>query len=137
MSRTIIGGQDYSISRDGVGLLQNGKISTAIGGITIDLASAPIPPGDHHIEISTVMGGVEIYLPRYVEFTVDGSSVMGNKEVYNGLDFWTALLKKFQDLLHLPSDIPSHAIAPADSSRPVTIHFLINTGMGGVDIYRL
>lgn len=137
MSESMIGGQKYSISRDGVGLLKQGKISTGIGGITVDLVSAPIPPGEYHLELDAGMGGVEIYLPRSVEFTVDSNSVIGGKTVHEGLDFWKSMSKKFQDMLHLPSQIPDHAVASADGDRRVSIHFLINTGVGGIDIYRL
>lgn len=83
------------------------------------------------------MGGVEIYLPRYAELSVDNASILGSKTVHLGLDWWQAMTRKFQDLLHLSSEIPDHAVAPADSEKPVTIHFLIRTGAGGVDIYRL
>jgi len=137
MSSSVIGSQNYSISRDGVGLLKQGKISTGIGGITIDLVSAPIPPGEYHLEIDAGMGGVEIYLPRSVEFTVDSHSVIGSKTVHEGLDISKKMTKKLQDLFHLPSEIPDRAVAPADSEKPVSIHFLINTGLGGIDIYRL
>ena len=136
MSSTVIGSQNYSISRDGVGLLKQGKISTGIGGITIDLVSAPIPPGDYHLEIDAGMGGVEIYLPRWVEFTVDSHSVIGSKTVHDGLDFSKSITKKLQAMCHLPSGIPE-AAAPAEGAQPVTIHFLINTGLGGIDIYKL
>jgi len=118
-------------------LFQQGKIETGLGGVTLDLASASIPPGEYRLEISTGMGGVEIYLPRYVQYTIDGASVMGGKNIHEGLDWWKSMTKKFQDVLHLSNQIPDHAVAPISQEQPVVIHFLINTGLGGVDIYRL
>ncbi len=132
-----IGGQYYSISSSGMSIFQQGKISTAIGGITLDLASAPIPPGEYQLEISTGMGGVEIYLPRYVQFTIDGASVIGGKDIHEGLDWWKSMTKKFQDVFRLPNQIPDHAVEPISQEQPVIIHFLLNTGVGGVDIFRL
>ncbi len=137
MPQSGMGGQYYSISTSGVNLFQQGKISTGLGGITLDLASAPIPPGEYRLDIETMMGGVEIYLPRYVQFTIDGNSVMGGKNIHEGLDWWKSMTLKFQEVFRLPNQIPDHAVAPISQEQPVTIHFLINTGMGGVDIYRL
>lgn len=132
-----MGSQYYSISSTGMALFQQGKIETGLGGVTLDLASAPIPPGEYRLEISTAMGGVEIYLPRYVQFTIDGSSVMGSKNIHEGLDWWKSMTIKFQEVFRLSNQIPDHAVAPISQEQPVIIHFFINTGMGGVDIFRL
>jgi len=42
-------------------------ITSTIGGIEIDLASAPLEPGEHRLEIESTIGGIEIYVPRYVQ----------------------------------------------------------------------
>ncbi len=137
MPGTIIGGQYYSISHSGMALFAQGPITAGVGGVTIDLASAPIPPGDYRLEVNGGVGGVEIYLPRYVQFILDGTSVVGGKSVHEGLGAWKALENKLRALVHLPSQIPDHAVAPVDPERPVRLTLVINRGIGGVDIYRL
>jgi hypothetical protein len=134
---SIIGGQFISISSLGMGLFQTGKFSSGVGGLVVDLVSAPIPPGEYKLELSTVVGGLEIYLPRYVEFTIDSSSIIGGQDVHNGLGWWDSLVGKVSSALKLSDTIPEHAVAPLDPTRPVKIRLLLNTGVGGVDIYRL
>ncbi len=135
--KTSLGDQYYSISISGLAIFQQGELSTGVGSMVIDLASASIPPGEYTLSIRTGMGSVEIYLPNYVQITVDGSSVFGSKNIHEGLDWWKILSVKFQHLFKLPNEIPEHAVAPVSVEQPVLIHFFINTGMGGIDIYRL
>lgn len=132
-----MGSQYYSISISGMMLFEQGPIKTGMGGVTIDLASAPIEPGEYTMQIETGMGGVEIYLPRYVQFTTDGGPAFGGVNLHEGLGVWKTLGHKIKDALHLPDQIPDHALADFDPERPVRIHFIIKTGMGGIDIYRL
>src|SRR5579884_2681136 len=61
-----IGGQTYSISHSGMQLFEQGRINTLMSSTVIDLVSAPIEPGEYRLETSVTMGGVEIFLPRYV-----------------------------------------------------------------------
>ncbi len=114
-----------------------GPIKAGVGGVTIDLASAPLLPGEYRLQVNRGVGGIEIYLPRYVQFVLDGTSVVGGKNVHEGLGAWKTLENRLRALVHLPSQIPDHAVAPADPERPVRITLVINTGVGGVDIYRL
>lgn len=135
MSGSIIGSQHVSISHSGT-LLFEQKISTGVGGVTIDLASAPIPPGSYTLDMQTGMGGVEIYLPKYVKFVVDAHSVVGSQHVHEGTSYWQELKKKIKDTIHLSDEMPAHVAEPPAEGQ-VTIRFLIHTGMGGIDIYRL
>lgn len=132
-----MGSQYHSISLSGMMIFEQGPFVTNMGGMVIDLASAPIEPGDYTMEIRTGMGGVEVYLPRYVQFTIDGGAVVGGTNIHEGLGLWKGLMKSFQGTFSLPNQVPDHAVAPANPERPVRIHFVINTGMGGVDMYRL
>jgi hypothetical protein len=136
MSDLGIGGQFHSISASGMAIFDQ-PISSTIGGIVIDLASAPIEPGDHRLEISSGVGGIEIYLPRYVQFTVDGGSGIGGQDVHEGLSLWDKLVHKLRDKLSLPNQIPEHAVASADPSKPVKLKIVVDGVVGGLDIYRL
>jgi len=47
--------------RQGMSLFKY-PITSTIGGIEIDLASAPLEPGEHRLEIESTIGGIEIYV---------------------------------------------------------------------------
>jgi hypothetical protein len=51
-----------------------------MGGCTLDLREAALPPGELQITAVTVMGGVEIIVPEGVEVTISGFSLMGGYE---------------------------------------------------------
>jgi hypothetical protein len=136
-----IGGQAYSISHSGMQLFEQGRINTLMSSTMIDLVSAPIEPGEYRLEVSVTMGGVEIFLPRYVQFTLEGSALAGGRNVhdgsYEGPHIWETTRQKLRYVVNLPEQPPDFAIAPANPERPVRIHFVTHITMGGVDIYRL
>ncbi len=136
-----IGGQAYSISHSGMQLFEQGKINTLMSSTVIDLLSAPIETGEYRLEISVTMGGVEIFLPRSVQFTLEGSAIAGGRNVhdgyYEGPHIWEITRQKLRYVVNLPDQPPDFAIAPANPERPVRIHFVTHITMGGVDIYRL
>lgn len=136
-----IGGQAYSISHSGMQLFEQGRINTLMSSTVIDLVSAPIEPGEYRLEISVTMGGVEIFLPRSVQFTLEGSALAGGRKVYDGYyegpRIWEITRQKLGYVVNLPEQPPDFAIAPATPERPVRIHFVTHITMGGVDIYRL
>jgi len=136
-----IGSQSYSISHSGMQMFEQGKINTLMSSTVIDLVSAPIEPGEYRLEISVTMGGVEIFLPRYVQFTLEGSALAGGRKVHDGLyegpGIWEITKQKLRYVVNLPSQPPDFAIAPPNPERPVRIHFVTHITMGGLDIYRL
>jgi hypothetical protein len=79
-----LSGQSYSIAHSGMRLLQQGVIKTLMGGTLIDLVSAPIEPGEYRLEITVTMGGVELFLPHSVQFTLEGSAIAGGRNVHEG-----------------------------------------------------
>jgi hypothetical protein len=103
----------------------------------IDLVSAPIEAGEYRLEISVTMGGVEIFLPRYVQFTLEGSAFAGGRNVHDGPVIWETMERKLRYMVSLPDQPPDFAIALPNPARPVRIHFVTHITMGGVDIYRL
>ncbi len=136
MSTSIIGGNFHSISHSGADIFKE-PIRSGIGGMVVDLVSAPIPPGEHTLTIESGAGGIEIYLPRYAQFTVEGTRGLGGADVHEGLGFWSSLGHKIKDKLHLANQVPDHAVAPVDPAKPVKIKIHITHGIGGLDIYRL
>jgi hypothetical protein len=132
-----LSGQSYSIAHSGMRLFEQGSIKTLMGGTLIDLVSAPIEPGEYRLEITFTMGGVEIFLPRSVQFTLEGSALAGGRNVHEGPGVWETMKQKLRYVVTLPDQPPNFAIAPSNPERPVRIHFVTHITMGGVDIYRL
>lgn len=136
-----IGGQSYSIAYAGMQLFKQGRINTAMSSTLIDLVSAPIEPGEYRLEISVTMGAVEIFLPRYVQFTLEGSAFAGGRDVHEGLYegpvVWETIRQKLRYLVSLPDQPPAFAIAAPNPELPVRIHFVTHITMGAVEIYRL
>jgi hypothetical protein len=130
-------GQSYSISQSGMRLLQQGAIKTLMTGTMIDLVSAPIEPGEYRLEITVTMGGVEVFLPRSVQFTLEGSAIAGGRTVHEGPEVWETMKQKLRSVVNLPDQPPDFALAPSNPERPVRIHFVTHIRMGGIDIYRL
>lgn len=126
----------FSIAHSGMALFEK-PIRSTIGGIEIDLASAPIAPGEHRLEIEVTIGGIEIYVPAHVKFTVEGGALIGGYDVHEGLPWWTRLGTSMLKLVGARGKIPDHAVPDANPDQATTIHFVIEGGIGGVDVYRL
>jgi hypothetical protein len=109
-------------------------IRSTIGGIEIDLASGLIAAGEHRLEIESTIGGIEIYIPKDVKFTIEGGAAIGGYDVHDGIPWPTRLANRALRVLRLASPLP-HATAPV--TAPTTIHFVIDGGIGGIDIYRV
>jgi hypothetical protein len=118
-------------------LFEQGAIKTLMSGTVIDLVSAPIESGEYRLEITVTMGGVELFLPRSVQFTLEGSAIAGGRNVHEGSGVWETMKQKLRYVVTLPDQPPDFAIAPSNPERPVRIHFVTHITMGGVDIYRL
>jgi Domain of unknown function (DUF4342) len=130
-------GQSYSIAHSGMRLFEQGSIKTLMSGTVIDLVSAPIESGEYRLDITVTMGGVELFLPRSVQFTLEGSALAGGRNVHEGPGVWETMKQKLRYVVTLPDQPPDFAIAPSNPERPVRIHFVTHITMGGVDIYRL
>ncbi|HEY1557229.1 MAG TPA: LiaF domain-containing protein [Kofleriaceae bacterium] len=117
-------------------LFDNPIVST-IGGIEIDLASAPIAPGAHRLQIEATIGGIEIYVPEHVKFTIEGGAIIGGYDVHEGLPWWTRLGSSMLKLVGARTKIPQHAVPNFNPDELTTIHFVIEGGIGGIDVYRL
>lgn len=118
-------------------LFKQGSIHTLMSGTVIDLVSAPIEPGEYRLDITVTMGGVEIFLPRSVQFTLEGRAIAGGRNVHEGSGVWEAMKQKLRYVVTLPDQPPDFALAPSNPERSVRIHFMTHITMGAIDIYRL
>ena len=60
-------------------VFNGGMVSAVLGGIELDLRTAVIT-GTAVLEVRCVLGGVEIYAPRYARVIVNGSPILGGIE---------------------------------------------------------
>jgi hypothetical protein len=129
-------GVTHSIAANGMAIFQS-PICSTIGGLVIDLASAPIEPGQHELQIETSIGGIEVYVPRHVTFTIEGGAALGGCDIHDGHGFWNTLGRRLGRLVGWNGPIPDQAVAPVDGAKPTSIKLVIAGGIGGVDIYRI
>lgn len=136
-----MGGQIYSIARSGMQLFEQGRVNAVMSSTVIDLVSAPMEPGEYRLEINATMAGVEIFLPRSVQFTLEGSTFVGGRTVHDGLYegavVWETTRRKLRYVVDLPEQPPEFAIAAPNPERPMRIHFVTHLTMAGIEIYRL
>jgi hypothetical protein len=125
----------YSISHSGMALFDEPIESET--GLTIDLVSAPLAPGHHELSVRTSFGGIEIYLPRHVKFTVESERRHGGYEVHEGHGALNRIGRTLRKWLGVRSRIPDRAVDADDPSQPTTLHLVIEGRWGGVDVYRI
>jgi hypothetical protein len=126
----------YSISHSGMALFDC-PIESKSGGLTVDLASAPLAPGHHELTLRTSVGGIEIYLPRHVTFTWEGGPRHGGYDVHEGHGLLNRIGRRIRAAFGSPSRIPDRAVGPEDASQPTTLHLVIESWIGGIDVYRI
>jgi hypothetical protein len=129
-------GTVHSISHAGMAIFDH-PITSTIGGVVVDLVSAPISPGEHRLVIDVSIGGVEIYLPAYVKFVVDGGAVIGGHDVHEGHGVFQRIGRRLARMVGARHTIPDHAVPDPDPGQAKSIRLVIDGGIGGVDIYRL
>ena len=136
MPFSVMNGQEYSISQLGLAIFQE-DFTSLMSGVEIDLATMPIPPGQYELRVNTTMTGVEIFLPHYVRFTLNGNSIMSSKDIHSGAKYWRKLTRKFKKNMALPDYPPEFALTDFNPQQPVIIHLVLNAAMSGVSIYQL
>jgi hypothetical protein len=137
MPTTLFSSQLYSISHSGTFLFQQSPFVAVMGSIAIDLVSAPIEPGEYQLELSATMGSIEVFLPHYVQFTVEGGVSIGGGNVHEGPGAWEVIKQKLRPQILLPDQPPDFAIAESNPERPVRIRFITHITMGSIELYRL
>jgi predicted membrane protein len=56
---------------------KGGDVSNVLGGVEIDLLEARLAPGDWLLTVSTVLGGVDIRVPRDWRIEVQPTTMLG------------------------------------------------------------
>ena len=135
MHFTLFGDVFHSIATAGPGLFTMGPIGVGLGDVVFDLVSAPLPPGEHTLEVRSGLGDIEVYLPRYVQFTVEGFRGLGETKIHEGLTSGKQLKKRLARWLDRPDRIPEHALeAPKE---PIRLKLVVHKLAGNVRIFRL
>lgn len=79
----ILAGSDRRVtSRE----FKGGDVSNILGGTEIDLLEAKLAPGDWLLSVSTVLGGVEIRVPRDWRLEVQPTSMLGSVDDHTRQD---------------------------------------------------
>jgi predicted membrane protein len=73
----ILGGGEYNYSSKS---LKGGSVAAFMGGVKIDLRQADTQEEPMVIDAFSIMGGIEIVVPRNWEITVTGTPILGGME---------------------------------------------------------
>lgn len=71
---TILGGGRKVVSSKN---FKGGKITTILGGIDLDLHDSSLAEGTQYLEINTMLGGIDIIVPRDWKIIVNVTSIFG------------------------------------------------------------
>jgi hypothetical protein len=127
----------FSIATDGIEALTSDEFTTIMGGLLVDLVSAPIKPGIYTLRLTALMGGIYMFLPAYAKVELQGASFLGGKRLYQSNEFWQQVQEAFADSsVHVPTAPPAWAHA-SYTEHPVTLRLAINAIVGGARIYQL
>jgi hypothetical protein len=58
-------------------ILESGSYFALMGGIEIDLTAAEIAEGETVLDLTAIMGGIEVKVPRGMPITGEGSAILG------------------------------------------------------------
>jgi hypothetical protein len=129
--------QTFSIATDGLELVTGDQLTTIMGGLIMELVSAPIQPGIYTIRLTALMGDIRIFLPAYAKAELQGASFWGGKRIYRNNEFWYQMRAAFAGSdVQVPATPPPWAHA-SYTEYPVTLRFIINTIMGRASVYQL
>jgi hypothetical protein len=126
----------FSIATDGLEVFTGDDFTTIMGGLLMDLVSAPITPGIYNIRLTALMGGIRIFLPAYPRVELHGASFWGGKRLYQSNELWHQMRADFaSSSVQMPAIPPEWAHA-SYTEYPVTLRFTINAIIGGATIYQ-
>jgi hypothetical protein len=127
----------FSLATDPISDLTKKRLTTVMGGIAVDLISAPIAPGTYDIEFAAVMGGITMFLPACATLEPGGRSVWGGTRINGAEQFWTEMRRVFApSSVQVPATPPPWAIEP-HQDRAVSLRISVSSLMGGMEIYQL
>lgn len=137
MAPTIWSRRTFSIAADGMAAITGAEFTTIMGGLVMELVSAPIEPGTYDIRLTAMMGGIRIFLPAYAKVELHGTSFWGGKRLHHNNEFWDQLRQAFDGSnVQVPATPPAWARA-SYAEHPVTLRFTINAIAGGASMYQL
>jgi hypothetical protein len=127
----------FSLATDPISDLTNKRTATLMGGIAVDLISAPIEPGTYDIHFAAVMGGITMFLPACATLQPEGRSFWGGTRLHGTEQFWPEMRRVFAPTaIQVPSTPPPWAIEP-HQQRDVTLRISVSSLMGGMEIHQL
>lgn len=137
MATTMWSRRTFSIATDDLAAFSSDTFTTIMGGLIMDLVSAPINAGTYDIRLTALMGGIQLFLPAYAKVEFHGASFLGGKRLYRSNEFWRQMQDAFAGSdVQLPTSPPAWASA-SYSETPVTLRLTINAILGGASIYQL
>ena len=137
MATTMWSRRTFSIATDGLEAFTGDEFTTIMGGLIMELVSAPIKPGIYNIRLTALMGGIRIFLPAYAKVELHGASFWGGKRLYQSNEFWRQMQEAFAGSnVQVPTTPPAWARA-SYTEYPVTLRFTINAIVSGASIYQL
>ena len=99
--------------------LKSGNYNALMGGIDIDLTKASIPEGKTVLDLTAIMGGIDIILPDDVNIVCEGTAILGGIDFLKESTGGIISSKKFERILN-------------DDNR--VIYFQTRALMGGISI---
>lgn len=93
-------------------------IVSFVGGVVLDLDKEPLGPGQHELHVYSGLGGVKVYVPREVRFTLEGGSLIGGRRIRHD---------RSQQVLP----------ATTDPAQQTSVRLVVWGLIGGVDVCRV
>ena len=84
----------------------------------LDLDKEPLGPGQHELHVYSGLGGVKVYVPREVRFTLEGGSLIGGRRIRHD---------RSQQVLP----------ATTDPAQQTSVRLVVWGLIGGVDVCRV
>jgi len=99
--------------------LKSGSYLAFLGGVDIDLSNANIPPGETLLDLTAVMGGIDVKVPEDLNIICEGTALLG------GIEF----LKESTGGI-----IASKRVEYTPNEEDRVVRFQARTLMGGIEI---
>lgn len=137
MSMSVWRRQVLSIAREPLSALAQVRHTTLMGGIVIDLVSAPIEPGVYRLRFDAVMGGMHAFLPACARVQLEGLRTLGGTQLHSDEDFWQEMRRSLSGTGVDVPKIPPQWAVESHKTRPVTLRIAVTSVMGGAAIHQL
>ena len=99
--------------------LESGSYLAFMGGVDLDLTTAEIPEGETVLDLTAIMGGVDVTLPPNLSVTYEGTAILGGVSFLNHEDGGIIASRQADRLME---------------NHPQKIHLQCRAIMGGIEI---